>query len=123
MNRKITAPWVVPVKSVNGKEGPERMALQAHRSPESNRKVLIKTKSPGRWQRPVRVGLQGLATMNEAGKVIFRMAYSHVEATGDETKGNPLLLPYKQTSKTAQTTSQRVCCLSPPFTVLKPLFP
>jgi hypothetical protein len=35
-------------------------------------------------------GLQGLATMNEAGKVIFRMAYSHVEAQGDETKGNPL---------------------------------
>jgi hypothetical protein len=31
--------------------------------------------------------------------------------------------PYKQASKTAQTTSQRVCCLSPPFTVLKPLFP
>ena len=28
--------------------------------------------------------------MNEAGRVIFRMAYSHVEATGDETKGNPL---------------------------------
>ena len=53
-------------------------------------------------------GLQGLATMNEAGKVIFRMAYSQVEATGDETKGNPLPLSYKQTSKTAQTTSQRV---------------
>jgi hypothetical protein len=56
-------------------------------------------------------GLQGLATMNEAGKVIFRMAYSHVEATGDETKGNPLFNPFnphKQTSKTAQTTSQRV---------------
>ena len=49
-------------------------------------------------------GLQGLATMNEAGKVIFRMAYSHGEATGDETKGNPLPYPYKQTSKTAQTT-------------------
>jgi len=28
--------------------------------------------------------------MNEVDKVIFRMAYSHVEATGDETKGNPL---------------------------------
>jgi hypothetical protein len=38
-------------------------------------------------------GLQGLATMNEAGKVIFRMAYSHGEATGDETKGNPLPTP------------------------------
>ena len=28
--------------------------------------------------------------MNEVDKVIFRMAYSHVEATGDETKGKPL---------------------------------
>jgi hypothetical protein len=35
-------------------------------------------------------GLQGLATMNEAGKVISHTAYSHVEAPGDETKGNPL---------------------------------
>ena len=38
-------------------------------------------------------GLQGLATMNEVDKVIFRMAYSYVEATGDETKGNPLPYP------------------------------
>jgi hypothetical protein len=30
--------------------------------------------------------------MNEVDKVIFRMAYSHVEVTGDETKGNPLPL-------------------------------
>jgi hypothetical protein len=90
MNRKITAPWVVPVKSVNGKEGPERMALQAHRSPESNRKVLKRQPPPRQWQRPARVGLQELATMNEVDKVIFRMAYSHVEAQGDETKGNPL---------------------------------
>jgi hypothetical protein len=66
------------------------MALQAHRSPESNRKALKKTNPPGQWQRPARVGLQGLATMNEVDKMIFRMAYSHVEATGDETKGNPL---------------------------------
>jgi hypothetical protein len=29
--------------------------------------------------------------MNEVDKVIFRMAYSHGEAQGDETKGNPLL--------------------------------
>jgi hypothetical protein len=36
------------------------------------------------------------------------MAYSHVEAQGDETKGNSLLPSYKQTSKTAQTASQRV---------------
>jgi hypothetical protein len=46
--------------------------------------------------------------MNEADKVIFRMTHSHVEAQGNETKGNPLLYAYKQTSKTAQTASQRV---------------
>jgi hypothetical protein len=44
-------------------------------------------------------GLQGLATMNEAGKVIFRMAYSHVEATGDETKGPPLPYPISRPQK------------------------
>jgi hypothetical protein len=79
-------------KKVNGKEDPEGMALQERRSPENKRKV---SKRLSLWAmakgRPS--GLQGLATMNEAGKVIFRMAYSHGEATGDETKGNPLFTP------------------------------
>jgi hypothetical protein len=66
------------------------MAFKERRSPENNRKVLIKTFSPWAMAKGRPSGLQGLATMNEAGKVIFRMAYSHVEATGDETKGNPL---------------------------------
>jgi hypothetical protein len=58
------------------------VALQERRNPENNRKVLKRPNSPGQWQRPARVGLQGLATMNEVEEVIFRMAHSYGRSQG-----------------------------------------
>ena len=67
--------------------GGSTRAQEPREQAESLKKTSLRAMAKGRPS-----GLQGLATMNEAGKVIFCMAYSHVEAQGDETKGNPLPL-------------------------------
>jgi hypothetical protein len=81
---------LLPQEIPAGRKAPKGMALQERRSPENKRKVLKRSTGPWVMAKGCSSPHTGVDTMTPAIDVIIRMAYSHVEATGDETKGNPL---------------------------------